>query len=117
MKAQPTPPAAPSATVREALAAEQLRNARRLHWLRLAGVTAFLAAKLWLEVLSRVPTERVYPLWLSAYWVVALGLCLLGQWSGWVARLSGLAIPFLDMPAVFVVRGYRHAVWPKKAVR
>ena len=115
MRLAPTNPKAPPEAVAEALLGEQLRNARRLNGLRLAGVTLFLGLKFWLEVLAKPAADRVYPILLACYWLVALALFLLGRRYDRVARLSSLAVPFVDMVAVFGVQsfGFAHTSDPR----
>jgi len=99
-----TKSAAPPEAVAEVLRIEQLRNARRLNGLRLAGVTLFLGLKFWLEVLDKPAPQQVYPTLLAGYWVIAAVLFFLGRSSDRLARWSRLAVPFVDMVAVFGVQ-------------
>jgi adenylate cyclase len=101
-----------------ALADERLRNARRLNLARLVAITAF-------TVMSVVLRHTPYPIgphlglfvW---YWVLAAGILWASRRSDHASRLGVLAIPFVDMPMVFllvrsnVVR-LQQAGWPGDA--
>jgi adenylate cyclase len=88
-----------------ALAAERLRTGRLLARIRLAGITAAFALD-W--VLPRCFAEDAHyqtSLGIFAiYWVVAASLCLAGLRSERMARLVGLDVALLDMPAAFALQ-------------
>ena len=102
-----------------ALADERLRNARRLNLARLVAITAFIA-------LSEVLRHTRYPVGPSlglfaCYWIVAAALLAASRRSDRAARLGVMAIPFVDMPMVFLlvlsnVRGLQQAGYPGDAV-
>jgi adenylate cyclase len=80
-----------------ALAEERLGNARRLNWIRVLGLTVFLA----LLGLLRTRVAVGPPVGLFAcYWALAVAVMWTSRRSARVARLGGLAIPFVDMPMV-----------------
>jgi len=45
---------------------------------------------------------RSFPWVLAGYWLLSGAIFLAARRSAWIARLSALAVPFLDMPAVFL---------------
>ena len=95
---------------RHALEAERLRNARRLNGLRFLGVSLFLGVVLLMVWGVRRPTweEQNWPLFL-AYWSGSGIAFLLGRRFARVARLAAIAIPVVDMPAVFFPTSARRA--------
>ena len=100
---QSLPPTPPQGLAR-ALAVERLRNERLLSLLRLIGVTLFLVIVIWQEVLKPTPRERSYPGLLAGYWVLSVALFASGCLSARLTRLSSLAVPWLDMPLVFLIQ-------------
>ncbi|HKA28161.1 MAG TPA: adenylate/guanylate cyclase domain-containing protein [Candidatus Binatia bacterium] len=88
-----------------ALAAERLRTGRLLARIRLAGITVAFALN-W--VLPKCFAEGAhYQSSLGIfgiYWVVAASLCLAGLRSERMARLVGLDVALLDMPAAFALQ-------------
>lgn len=90
--------------IRDALAAERLRNARRLSSIRFAGVTLYLLLSV---VVGRVlgwETWRGDLTVFSAYWLAAALLWALARSSDRSARLSSFALVCVDMPAVFFLQ-------------
>jgi len=86
------------------LRTEQLGNVQRVNLLRLIAATAFLALE-WLPDQSMSQRmERATFLLLSAYVLVALVLLIVGLKLPRVARVSRLAIPFVDMPVMFFIQ-------------
>ena len=87
----------------EALATERLVSARRLADLRVLFVASFLTAGAVFGLWFGVPTWLgAFPL-LSVYLVAALVVLLATRRSDRVASVGGYAVPFLDVPAVFLV--------------
>lgn len=105
----------PTSTFDRLLHAEQLANALKLNIVRLVGVSVFL----FLELLPANATSHrlaQMPLTLLTIYVgVALMLMLLARKSARVARVSRLAIPFLDMPMLFFIQHFNllHAAVPR----
>ena len=101
-----------------ALADERLRNARRLGVARLVAITVFI-------VLTVVFRHTRFPIGPSpglfaCYWVLAVALLWASRRSDRAARLGLLAIPFVDMPMVFLlvlsnVVHLQRAGWPGDA--
>ena len=86
-----------------ALTAERVRNARGGHLIRFIGVSLFFALMLFLAFFLQVPYWRNTAAILAAYWMIAsLLLWIVRRWE-WLALWSGVAIPFVDMPMVFLV--------------
>jgi adenylate cyclase len=87
-----------------ALTAERIRAARLFNAIRFAGVSAFFALTILMGVVLR-RSEWANNDWLlfSAYWTFAL-LLSLGARRDEVARVAGFAIPFVDMPVVFLLQ-------------
>jgi len=88
-----------------ALAGERLRTTRLFNLFRFVGVSAFFALTIFMGAVLRQPD------WLAndwslftAYWVASGVLLWVSTRSGAVARLSGLSIPLMDMPAVFFLQ-------------
>jgi hypothetical protein len=101
-----------------ALADERLRNTRRLNLARLVAVTAFTVMSV---ILRHTPYPIGPPLGLFVcYWVLAAGILWASRRSDRASRLGVFAIPFVDMPMVFlllrsnVVR-LQEAGWPGDA--
>ena len=92
-----------------ALADERLRNVRRLSVLRFAGVTATLALTVFVAQVLGWRSWKSDPTVFVAYWLAAGGMLLVGTRSEVAARWSSLAIPLVDMPAVFLIQreGFR----------
>ena len=85
----------------DALAAERLHNGRRLCWLRLAGVSGFLALTL---ILGLFDASWLGNLWLFAvYWVVAVVLLRWSLRADAPLRFGGLDIALVDMPLAFLL--------------
>ncbi len=93
----------------EAAFAAELANARtggaqQICLVRLLAVAAFLLIALALGFgLGSVRWTASVPL-LTAYTALAAGAWLAGRRSASFARMAGLAIPFLDMPMVFLLQ-------------
>jgi hypothetical protein len=87
-----------------ALATERTRTARLFNLFRFVGVSAFFALTLLMGVVLENP-GWVNNDWIlfAAYWVASGVLLWLGVRSEAVARWSGLSIPLMDMPAVFLL--------------
>src|SRR5262245_34395935 len=92
-------------STRRALAAERLRTGRLLARIRLAGITVafaldWLLPKCFAEGAQYQTSLRIF----AIYWVVAASLCLAGLRSERMARLVGLDVALLDMPAAFALQ-------------
>jgi len=98
--APPTDPAVEA--FERALAEERLRSTRRINLFRLEGVSAFLAL---MTVFRLTITGYIAPpLGLfTAYWVAAVAVWWASTRSDRFARFTGLSIPLVDMPVVFLV--------------
>jgi len=98
--APPTDPAVEA--FERALAEERLRSTRRINLFRLEGVSAFLAL---MTVFRLTITGYIAPpLGLfTAYWVAAVAVWWARIRSDRFARFTGLSIPLVDMPVVFLV--------------
>jgi len=96
--AQPREPV--SDAFEHALAEERLRSTRNLNLFRFQGLTIFLV----LAVLLRVslPFQPIQPslALFACYWAAAGAILLASHRSARLARLGGLAIPFIDMPMI-----------------
>jgi len=93
------------AVSQRALAAERLRTGRLLARIRLAGITVAFALdwglpKCFAEGAHYQSSLRIF----GIYWVVAASLCLAGLRSERMARLVGLDVALLDMPAAFALQ-------------
>ena len=95
--------AGPDAFAR-ALAGERLHNGRVLNVVRLVGVTLYLGVVLWQGVLVMARGHRHCPAWLVAYWALSVAFFVGGRISDRLTRLSSLAIPFVDIPLVFLIQ-------------
>jgi len=90
--------------LQQALSAERVRSARLLNLLRFVGVSAFLALVLIAGVILRQHDWQQTNLrFFFVYWALAGLVWLVGRRSPTVARLAGLSIPLVDMPAVSVL--------------
>jgi adenylate cyclase len=100
-----TAPRDADAVIQRALAAERLRTGRLLARIRLAGITVAFALD-WL--LPKCFAEGAYYQTslgiFGIYWVVAVSLCLADLRSERMARLVGLDVALLDMPAAFALQ-------------
>jgi len=68
-------------------------------------VTLFLAFAVFVSVVLSLPGWRVnWPLFI-VYWATSGAVWLAERRSDWLARLAGLAIPLVDMPAVTALHG------------
>jgi class 3 adenylate cyclase len=88
-----------------ALAEERLRSTRQINLFRFQGVTAVLAM---MTIFRLVITGWVPPplRLLAAYWVAAGAVWWASRHTEGLGRLTGLSIPLIDMPVVFLlVRG------------
>lgn len=85
-----------------ALEAERARNGRQFAFFRLGALAAVFAANLFFGV-TRITYHGVSVLWLGLYWVAAGGVVWASRRSEIAARWSGLAIPFIDMPVIFLL--------------
>lgn len=86
----------------KALEEERLRSGRLLRLLRFGGVSLFLALAV-SQGAVRLPGFN-YAKVLAGYWVVSLLLLLASQRSRLLITASALAIPFLDIPLVFLIQ-------------
>jgi adenylate cyclase len=84
------------------LQAERQRNVRFFNTTRFAAVSLFLALRLGADYLLPHTGPRAFPWVLVGYWLISGTLFLAARRSAWIARLSALAVPFLDMPVVFL---------------
>lgn len=84
-----------------ALQEERQRNVRHLNVTRLAGVTLFMLIRVGSNYTGSSVEDRVFPWGLVAYWATSVVIFLCALRSERVARWSALAVPFLDIPAVF----------------
>src|SRR2546425_2199824 len=90
--------------LQQALSAERVRSARLLNLIRFVGVSAFLALVLIASVILRQHDWQQTNLrFFFVYWALAGLVWLVGRRSTPVARLAGLSIPLVDMPAVSVL--------------
>jgi hypothetical protein len=88
--------------VHAALELERLHNARRINGFRLAGLLFGLAVEVWFTLTA--PGWIGAPVGLFMGWTVAAAaLVVLGGRSERVARAASLAIPFVDMPLLYVL--------------
>jgi adenylate cyclase len=88
-----------------ALVAERLRTGRLLARIRLAGITVALAVDWLLPKCFAEGAQYQSSLGIfGIYWVVAASLCLAGLRSERMARLVGLDVTLLDMPAAFALQ-------------
>jgi signal transduction histidine kinase len=95
-----------------ALAAERLRNARRINLIRFVGVTFFF---LLFVLLGLVLDQRSWQGNLhifAPYWVVTAMLYLAGRRHDGAARFMSLAIALVDMPMVFLLQWATFATTP-----
>lgn len=104
MDRSPSSASLPRGVLEQALAIERLRNARQLNAVRLIGVTLFLLLHLAWDARPDPNSERAVHGILALYWLLSLGLFLGGRRWDVVARLSSLAVPFLDMPVVYWIQ-------------
>ena len=93
------PPADERSTTERAV--EHLRDEalRRLADVRLAGATIFLAVVSYLGLSHELDDWRIYVGPLAAYVATAIALRVAAR-----PRLNALAVPFLDVPAVFLLQ-------------
>jgi adenylate cyclase len=90
--------------VADALAGERADNGRRLALFRLLGTSGFLVLKLVLGAIVGLPRWRAGLELLAVYWVVAVAIVVIARRSRDAARRASLAIPVIDVPAVFLVQ-------------
>jgi len=86
------------------LGAEQIANARRLNQLRLIGAVGFLLLTWLTRVLQHQSMETLPLALMVIYTLMAIAIVVLAGRLQSVARVSRLAIPFLDMPMVFAIQ-------------
>jgi adenylate cyclase len=104
MPAKEAPTALDFDPYERALFREQLRSARLINLLRLVGVALFLAVHLVLgQVMGDDAWEGNIGL-MSAYLLGALAIHLEGRRRRSTARLGAFAVPFLDMPMIFLLQ-------------
>jgi adenylate cyclase len=101
--------ATPGADVRDdafqrALAAERLGNARRLNAIRFFGMCAFGPLLVFLDVGLGLPGWRGNLTAVGAYWAAAAVAFVLGRNLDRAAHLTSYAIPFVDMPMLYLVQ-------------
>ena len=90
---------------RQALEGERLRSSRIIASNRFVGISIAFVFNWLLPVLwpAAARYQASIPLF-AAYWLVAAGLFLVGRRSDRVARLFGLDVALLDMPAAFALQ-------------
>lgn len=81
---------------------ERQRNVRYLNGARFAAVSLFLTLRLGVDHLLQHANERPFPWILVGYWLISGALFAGGRRSPRVARLSAVAVPFFDIPVVFL---------------
>lgn len=81
---------------------ERQRNVAFLNQARFAAVSVFLLARLGLDTADPSSGDHAFPWILLAYWLASGLLFVSARYSNRLARLSALAIPLLDMPAVYL---------------
>jgi adenylate cyclase len=85
---------------------ERQRNVRHLNGLRFVGSSLFLTLELGVNHLLPHSRTAVFPVVLLVYWLLS-GIFFVGaRQSTRVARWSALAVPFFDMPAVFLAQWF-----------
>jgi signal transduction histidine kinase len=103
-----TPWQPPEAELRDplerALAAERLRNARRINLIRFVGVTFFFSLFVVMGLLLDRRSWQGNLHLFAPYWVVTAALYLAGRRHDGAARLMSLAIALVDMPMVFLLQ-------------
>jgi adenylate cyclase len=83
---------------------ERRRNVNYLNMTRFAGVTLFLVLQISVNFLFPSPGKLIFPWTLLGYCLIS-GILFAGAFrSPRFARWSALAVPFFDMPAVFLVQ-------------
>ncbi len=102
---------APDTLSRE-LRRERVQNARRINLLRCWGVSAFFALFLVLGGLLQLPEWTGNFGLFAVYWVITVGVFLVGRRHEGGARLANLAIPLVDVPAVFFLQWATMATSP-----
>jgi adenylate cyclase len=88
----------------KALEAERLRNGRRLNGIRFAGTLLFLLLLILLQSVGKRGAEQHVPDFLIVYSILGAVLFVGGYISDRLTGLSILAIPFVDIPLVFLVQ-------------
>ena len=91
-----------SETFERVIEAERRHNVRFFNAARLVTVSLFLGVRLGVGYFPFPPEERGFPWVLLGYWLVSGGLFAAARRFTRVARLSAMAVPFLDIPAVFL---------------
>jgi adenylate cyclase len=90
-----------------ALLAERRRNARTGAWVRFVSISLFLALVLVCGVILGLPGWQGHLHVLVPYWLLTIGLLVVGSRSEWLRQHGGIAIALLDMPVVFLLlRGF-----------
>ena len=97
------PPEPVSDAFQHALAEERLRSTRNLNLFRFQGLTIFLVLAVLLHVC--LPFQPIGPslTLFACYWAAAGATLLASHRSARLARLGGLAIPFIDIPMIFLL--------------
>jgi adenylate cyclase len=90
--------------VERALGQERLRTSRLFALFRFAGVSAYFLLSLVMGFVLGRPDWRTDWRLFGTYWILAALLWAGGRRSNVIARLGGLAIPLLDMPAVLALQ-------------
>jgi adenylate cyclase len=85
---------------------ERQRNVRHINELRFVGVSLFLILELGVNYLLPQSRTPVFPVVLLGYWLLGDILFVWARRSTRVAHWSALAVPFFDMPAVFLAQWY-----------
>jgi adenylate cyclase len=95
----------------DALAAERVRNGRRLSLMRFAGVSTFFGLNVVLGRVLRWPTWSGDLTLFASYVAVAAVVLAATVRSDRAARLASLSVPLVDMPAVYLLeRQFMHDV-------
>lgn len=89
---------------RSALATERLRNARRLNALRFLGMCGFGPLLVFLDVGLGLPGWQGNLPAIALYWAAAAVAFVLGRNLDRAAHATSYAIPFVDMPMLYLVQ-------------
>jgi adenylate cyclase len=89
---------------RRALADERLRNARRLNAIRFLGMCGFGPLLVFLDVALGLPGWQGNLPAVFVYWAAAGAAFVLGRNLDRAAHLTSYAIPFVDVPMLYLVQ-------------
>ncbi len=89
---------------RRALADERLRNARRLNAIRFLGMCGFGPLLVFLDVALGLPGWQGNLPVVFVYWAAAGAAFVLGRNLDRAAHLTSYAIPFVDVPMLYLVQ-------------